>query len=316
MQSLNIPAQVGKVKIVQMEQTTEKEYTDGDSEDQLLTLYSSADSDERVNELLSKPLEWRIKYHVAYTRENLLNWYDFGKQSTLLEIGSGCGALTGLFAERCGKVDALDISARRSLVNAHRNQEHANTRIIIGNLKDLSEKAQYDYATSIGVLEYAGRFIATDRPYHDFLTQVNEVLKPGGHLILAIENKFGIKYWAGAKEDHTGRAFDSIEDYPHDTGVRTFGRTELEKLLKDTGFDETTFYYPFPDYKMPVDIYSDSYMPGADGTLSSDLFPTPAPDQEREYLFDEFRALKALGESDLFNSFANSFLVFARKGGK
>jgi 2-polyprenyl-3-methyl-5-hydroxy-6-metoxy-1,4-benzoquinol methylase len=311
-----IPKRVGSVPIKQLSSVTEKEYTDGDSEDFLLQLFQSQDAEEKRRQLLGTNPEWRLKYHIAYTRENLFNWYDFKPGSSVLEVGAGCGALTGLLARKCKSVDALDISARRSLINANRNRDAKNLTIIIGNLQHLETEASYDYATSIGVLEYAGRFIKSKTPYEDFLKQMYKTLKPGGTLVLAIENQLGIKYWAGSHEDHTGRSFESIEDYPDDSGIRTFGRHELEQLLQNSGFDKNTFYYPFPDYKMPVDIYSDDYLPGVSGVMSSDLFPTPAPDQPREYLFDEFRAMGTLGRNELFPYFANSFLVFAQKGTK
>ena len=82
-------------------------------------------------------------------------------------------------------------------------------------------------------------------------------------MIIAIENKFGLKYWAGAREDHTGRNFDSIEDYPNDKGIQTFGKHELTELLKSVGFSNTEYYYPMPDYKLPKIVYSDDYLPDA-----------------------------------------------------
>jgi 2-polyprenyl-3-methyl-5-hydroxy-6-metoxy-1,4-benzoquinol methylase len=314
MRTATLPPRVGNVRIRQIASSGTREYSDGDSEDVLLELFKSPNAEERRLELLSKNPEWRLKYHLAYTRENLFNWYDFDAGSKVLEVGSGCGALTGLLTQKCAKVDALDISARRSLVNAYRNQQATNLTLIVGNLQDLSGKGNYDYATSIGVLEYAGRFINSEQPYVDFLRQLNSQLKRGGKLILAIENRLGIKYWSGSREDHTGRFFDSIEGYPDDSGIRTFGRYELDELLKTAGFTNNDFYYPFPDYKMPVDVYSDNYLPGINGTFSSDLFPTPAPDQERQYLFAEDLAMHSIAANHLFPYFANSFLVFAEKG--
>jgi len=310
----SIPSRVDKVTIKQFSAETDQEYSDGDSENVLLELFRSPDADTKRQELLVSEPEWRLKYHLAYARENLLNWYEFEPSSVVLEVGSGCGALTGILLRSCAHVDALDISPRRSMINAYRNRTAENLTILVGNLQNYSGKGQYDYVTSIGVLEYAGRFIKSDEPYLDFLKQLSSQLKKGGKLILAIENRLGIKYWSGSNEDHTGRLFDSIEDYPENTGIQTFGRYELDALLKDAGFKKNDFYYPFPDYKMPVDIYSDRYQPGVNGVLSSDLFPTSAPDQPRQYLFAENLAMQSIAKNKLFPYFANSFLVFAEKG--
>src|SRR5690606_32032335 len=95
------------------------------------------------------------------------------------------------------------------------------------------------------------------QPYEYFLERIKKNLKPGGKLLLAIENKFGLKYWSGIPEDHTGKPFDSIQDYVStDKGVRTFSKQELSKLLKSVGFIDPFFYFPHPDYKLPSIIYS------------------------------------------------------------
>ncbi|MBY0346485.1 MAG: class I SAM-dependent methyltransferase, partial [Neisseriaceae bacterium] len=167
---------------------------------------------------------------------------------------------------------------------------------------------KFDYVTLIGVLEYAGKFTEGDTPFKTFLENIKSYLKPNGKLLLAIENKFGLKYWAGAREDHTGRLFDGIEGYPNDKGIQTFGRLELETLIKSVGFKTTHFYYPMPDYKLPKTIYSDDYLP-----TQSDLFDTQSPnfDQDRYALFNESYAFKEIIKNQQFPFFANSFFVEA-----
>ena len=135
-----------------------------------------------------------------------------------------------------------------------------------------------------------------------------QVLKPDGTLVIAIENKLGIKYWAGAREDHTGIVFDSIEGYPHDTSPMTFGRHELEQLLVKCGLTDIEFYYPMPDYKFPMEIFSDSYLPGI-GHLKT---MAPNLDMDRYSLFSEPLALNNVIKNSMFPFFANSFLVFCK----
>src|SRR5690606_11439137 len=95
------------------------------------------------------------------------------------------------------------------------------------------------------------------------LKKLHSMLAPGGKLVVAIENKLGLKYWAGATEDHTGKIFEGIYGYPdHNDKVRTYSRKEMADRLIDAGFGSTYFYYPYPDYKLPYLIYSDDYYPG------------------------------------------------------
>ena len=44
------------------------------------------------------------------------------------------------------------------------------------------------------------------------LTEYKHLLKPGGALIIAIENKMGLKYFAGYNEDHYLDPYVGIED--------------------------------------------------------------------------------------------------------
>ena len=182
----------------------------------------------------------------------------------MFEIGCGCGAVTGALCRRAGHVDAVEISPRRAEIAAYRNQDCANLTIYVGNLNDLALGQTYDVVTLIGVLEYAISFTHTQRPFHDFLVQCQRYLKPGGRLVVAIENRLGMKYWTGAFEDHTGRMYDGILNYPGVRHVRTFSRQELAHLLQEAGYAGQQWYYPYPDYKFPMDIHSDRYLPTSD----------------------------------------------------
>ena len=87
--------------------------------------------------------------------------------------------------------------------------------------------------------------------------------------------------------------------------MRTFGKKELENLLKDSGYPEQDFYYPHPDYKMPMEIYSSDWLPSS----STQLSPAPNFDYEKFELFSEVEAFKGIIENGQYEFFANSFLV-------
>ena len=122
----------------------------------------------------------------------------------------------------------------------------------------------------IGVLEYMGINSTSVDPYSEILLKINQLLKPNGILLLAIENRFGLKYWCGAAEDHTGVPFDGISGYQqnsyttryHKSGVKTFSRDTLKKYLEKCGFQQSKWFYPMPDYKFPTMVFSDEYLPG------------------------------------------------------
>jgi SAM-dependent methyltransferase len=296
---------VGNVDLILDHHDKAVVYSDGDVEDDIMKYVSQAAD---LNDVIKKDVRWPVLYHLSKKRENLLEWYDFDPEASLLEIGAGCGALTGMFCRKVAKVTAVEISERRARTVALRHQKMKNLVVHAGRIENVPMEQRFDYVTLIGVLEYAGRYHKTENPYVDFLRSVKERLKEDGTLILAVENKLGLKYWAGAPEDHTGVLFENIEGYVGKTEVRTFGRKELEDLLESAGFNDFEFYYPMPDYKMPDLLFSDKCLPHV-GELTQ---RAPNYDQPRHVLFREGLAMDNIIKNEAFGIMANSFLVFCR----
>lgn len=251
---------------------------------------------------------WAHEYHLSPVRRNLLEWFPFDPEGCVLEVGAGCGALTGLLCNKLRHVTALEYSRQRALVIAQRYSDNSNLDVVIGGFQNFETNKLYDYITVIGVLEYAGRFYGGSNPYESFLCKSRKLIKNNGVLILAIENKIGLKYIAGAPEDHTGRIFDSIYDYPFNSGVRTFCKNELTDLLNSAGFQNLTWYYPLPDYKLPKAILSDQVVPG-DLDSVWDLYPARTGSVPRKEIIAEKRFAKTMARAGLFDQMANSFLV-------
>lgn len=209
-------------------------YSDGEVEDELLGIVKNHEEKE-YNKIIARSNKWAIMYHLSHLRANIVEWLPITKQDTILEIGSGCGAITGTLASKAKKVTCIELSEKRSLINAYRNKEKDNIEIWLGNFeeseKDIVEK--YDYITLIGVFEYGEKYISTEKPYENFLTIIGKHLNENGKIIIAIENKLGLKYWAGCQEDHVGKYFEGIEDYPITNGVKTFSKKELEENYKE-----------------------------------------------------------------------------------
>lgn len=290
----------------------EKTYNDGDNiENYMLNIFKDTPSDKKIEEILKKNKEWAIKYHLSNHRHNLLDWYNFEPSSSLLEIGAGCGAITGLFLNKNLNITAIELSDRRAEIIKNRFKENNRLEVLSTNICDKRVKNKYDYVTSIGVLEYAGKYIDSNTPFLDFLKIAKSHLKKNGVLIIAIENRFGLKYWRGAPEDHTGVLFDSLEGYPNYQGIKTFGKKELINLLIDSGFkkDNISFYYPLPDYKFCYEIFSDQYLLSLNHPISHSIYPTPHPTKSYN-IFDERLVSEGLEQNDIFSIFANSFLIF------
>ena len=280
-------------------------YSDGESvEDRILDIVKSG---EDIDRRLAEGSDWAELYHLSDIRKNILSWADMDKSASALEIGSGCGAVTGILCEKCGSVTCVDLSKKRSSINAYRNKDHDNLRIMVGNFEDVEFKEKFDIVTLIGVFEYSIYYISSNDPFVDMLKKCRSLLKEGGKLYIAIENKYGMKYFAGACEDHTGRPFDGIEGYHGVERVRTFSGYALDAMLKAAGFKDIEFRYPVPDYKLPMEIYSDRRLPGpGDITCRS-----PNYDRAKIECFDEIKATDQVCADGLYPDFANSFVITA-----
>ena len=144
-------------------------------------------------------------YHLSRQRENIVDWIPMEKDAKVLEVGSGCGAITGALARKAGSVTCVDLSRKRSLINSYRHSDCENVTIHVGNFKDIepSLEKDYDCALLIGVLEYGASYIGGEKPFETFLKTIRKhVKKATGTIIVAIENRYGMKYWAGCREDH------------------------------------------------------------------------------------------------------------------
>lgn len=287
-------------------------YSDGDVEDELLDIVQNHEEKE-FNKIIAEHKKWPLIYHLSHIRTNIVEWLPINKEQTVLEIGSGCGAITGTLSNKAKKVTCIELSKKRSLINAYRNKEKDNIEILLGNFEDIEKNLEekYDYITLIGVFEYGESYISSEKPYETFLKTISKHLNENGKIIIAIENKLGLKYWAGCQEDHVGRYYEGIEDYANTNGVKTFSKKELEEIIQKSGFESYKFYYPYPDYKLPTNIYSDSYLP-KEGELNNNMRNF---DKERMIIFDETRVYNMIIKEGMFPVYSNSYLVVLEKGG-
>lgn len=291
------------------------EYQDA-SEKKLLHFFTKHPQPSLKTQLtfLKENDSWPFKYHLWPQREVLLSWYPFSSQASLLEVGAGCGAVTGLFARKVEKVTANELTKSRADIIFHRYKSTSNIEVQQGNIFSLSSKKKYDYVTSIGVLEYAGSFNPPDkikRPYVFFLQHLRQFLKPKGKLLLAIENRLGYKYLSGSPEDHLHTNFISLQNYPGIQTVKTFSYFELQSLLIEAGFKSYQFYFPFPDYKMPHSIFSEEGIDEVMHVTTSSFSGIVDYEGTRNEVFSPAAFAHTLYKEKKLKYFANSFLVEA-----
>lgn len=281
-------------------------YSEGQIEDTIIEIISRNEPED-YTQAIADCYNWSTYYHLSHIRKNILNWYPFERDSSVLEIGCGLGAITNMLCDSCRKVTSVEMSLKRATGTLLRCREKSNLEIIVGNLNDIEFEGKFDYITLIGVLEYQGSYTNSSNPYIDFLKKVKNLLKPNGKLLIAIENQYGLKYWCGAREDHTGIPFEGMNQYSFSgEKVRTFSKQSLDRLVKESGLPYTYFYYPMPDYKLPTVIYSQDILPKDGNMFNMQYYYIP---DTHTMIAQEQAIYEDLIENGVFEFFANSFLV-------
>lgn len=278
----------------------EDKYSDGAVEDYLSYL---VENHIDINTLPKSEKSYPVFYHLSHLRENIINWYPIERHHSVLEIGAGCGAITRALCRKAAKVVSVDLSKRRAEINYQRNHDLDNLTIYVGNQNDIQFEEKFDYVILNGVFEYAMSFTDGPEPYRTFLKTVRSFAKKGGKLLIAIENRLGLKYFTGSAEDHTGNYFIGLNQYPDNNTVRTFSKSEWMNLLDSCNL-KYKFYYPYPDYKFPVEIFTDK-------TLSLNGYGKKYHNLEsnRYMWLREQELAKTFVDEGIIGSFSNSFFL-------
>jgi GT2 family glycosyltransferase/Flp pilus assembly protein TadD/SAM-dependent methyltransferase len=292
-------------------------YSDGaEAEDYILRCIQGAGDLSSTSDELSRMVrDWPSQYHLSSARSQLLRGFHLDPASSALEIGCGCGAITRFLGETLAEVHAVEGSLVRAQIAAARCRDLPNVSVLAAPFHGLRAARTYDLVLCIGVLEYARSFVRAEDPAQACLEHLRGLVAPGGALVLAIENQFGLKYFSGCSEDHTGVPFDGIEGYAAvgDSGPVTFGRQELQDRLRAAGFPDNRFYLPFPDYKLPQGLIDDRVASSAPVNLGGLVRRFPMRDYSRKSLnlFCDALAWWEIGKNRNLSTFSPSFLVIS-----
>ncbi len=291
-------------------------YNDGDEVEQRIAAIVEQASDITVlsTELRQYCTDWPSLYHLSGTRANILRPFEDELRGDILEIGAGCGAITRYLGECGGNVLALEGSKRRAAIARNRTRDLSNVTVVAEKFDDFAIEHQFDVITLIGVLEYANLFTTGDHPAQAMLAHVKKLLKPTGKLIIAIENQLGLKYFAGAPEDHIGQPMYGIEGRYRKDQPETFGRKVLDDMLEGVGFRSREFLAPFPDYKLPTSIVTKAGFESNEFDAAALISHSVRKDPQLPPIlaFSPELVWPSLVQNELGMDMANSFLVVAR----
>lgn len=205
--------------------------------------------------------------------ERRADWFplcSLAEQPVIIDIGAGWGAVTTGLARLGGHVFALDSNVETLEFQMIRAKENGLANITCVHADPLESAplpfadAAADLAVMNGLLEWVGAATQEGDPRDLQIAALREaarVLKPDGVLYIGIESRFGFSFWRGA-QDHPGTHFTSLLPRRLASWItrrkglgeyRTYTHSYrgLRTMLAAAGFQETTFYEPFPGYRTP-----------------------------------------------------------------
>jgi predicted O-methyltransferase YrrM len=257
--------------------------------------------EEEYNEILGSCRTPELVYHLSDLRANLIRWIEMEENARILELGSECGAISSYLWKKAGELVCLEESSEMAVLNRIRNKEADNMTCLCGETEKLLEELapeSFDLIFMIGLdLELK----------EELMPKLASLLKKGGRLVLAADNKYGLQFFAG-NQDEDGRGYFPFAAEESDS-FRLLSKKRIEELMELAGLDELLFYYPFPDYRYSTVLYSDQYLPRQNELKRS----WRNMSGQRMVLFDEESAFRNICRDDLFPFFSNSFLVIGEK---
>lgn len=265
-------------------------------------------------ELFKMQKDWTTTFGFSAYRANLLRPFQnrFHAGSRVLELGSGCGALTRYLGECGARVLAVENSGIRAEMTALRCAGLENVSVLHETVFNLSAEyiGKFDVVTLIGGLEHARVLGGGKGAEVRMLEIVRSLLKEDGILILAADNKLGLSYFAGLPESHTQIPWGSICNAYDENGVMTYSRKELMQKLFRAGFVRLEQFVPVPDYKLPVSVITQKGLDSADRCDLAAICGHSVQRYQPLPLFNIQEAWKSVVDAGLLPELANS-LCFA-----
>ena len=206
--------------------------------------------------------------------KNIISWYPIEKNKKVLEIENS-----------------------EEIVNELKTKTSEIKSISLEQICDAPEN-DFDYVVLIGTFEK----LSSKEEILNLLNFAKKSLNKDGKILLAMKNKFGMKYWTGESINKEKPYLSIVSDKENILGL-----TKIKNILNDLNL-KFKIYYALPDYKLTNVIFTDDFMPDNESIDARDL---SFVDKENALNFSERDAYKQILKDDknLFPFFANSFFI-------
>ena len=242
-------------------------------------------------------------YYLSTSSQNLISWYQFDKNDTLLEIDGDLGERTQVYCDKCKRVVTIEKNIDKAKAIAKRYSNRENLEVIVGDIENISIDEKFSIIAIIGTKR--------KQKLKELIKKLEKNLADGGKFIIAVDNKFGLRYFMGNPENILNKKFVSLIGYNNEEEkIESFSKNKLKKLFDSLNYN-TTFYYPLPDYRIPNVIFSDMQIAQYNNV---DKY-MPYCKENSTIIANEIDVYREILKSDpeMFSFFANSFLVILSK---
>lgn len=276
-----------------------------------------------VAERYAKSNPWLHRIITSPARDLFLRQHPPAAGSQVLDVGAGWGQIALPLARQGNStITALEPTPERlAFIRAAAAQEQSLDQLhfIQADFQDINFEPVFDLVCCVGVLEWVPKFQPGESRSVQlaFLRGLRSTLRSGGKCYLGIENRLGLKYLLGARDDHTGlrnvSVFDAALAKTKHEGATTqelraftYSHAEYMSLFQEAGFTQIQTYGAFPDYKL-----SELILPCASAEeFNRCLLGNPIPsehdgvsgetlDRPEEYV-SHYRSLAAMGIAQFF----------------
>lgn len=208
--------------------------------------------------------------------EDRADWHFYvplSPDAIILDIGAGWGAVSIPLARNYRKVFAVDNTLETLRFIQIRAQQEKVKNVFPVKLNPLDfpkfpfPRLNFDLVVLNGVLEWIGNVCLDKRPLQvqkQALREIFDILKLGGYIYIGIENRYSLQHFFG-KKPHGELPFASIlprgianfltkliKNEEHRTYIHSF--KGYYRLLKNSGYDNISFFWTLPDYRFPKTI--------------------------------------------------------------
>lgn len=246
--------------------------------------------ESELNKEIATNPSWEALYNFSHLRTNIFSTTIFTGEEKLLLVGGECGALVGYLCDKVAWVDVIEPNGDFVKVINKRFRVKNNLRIFEGDFEAFKEQLEPTY----DVLVLFGEALENIASYSD-------KINVGGRILYICENRFGLKYFAGCREDNSGELFKGLEG----EAKGCYSMKEIETKLSEIELQINYRYYPYPDWKFPGTIFSEERLPN-EGELWENERNFDYP---RASLFNEQKVFDGIIQSGQFEFFSNSYLL-------